>query len=89
MITLDKAKLFARFNGDGDMYYRLNDPLNRIITGEEWSFIDSFLQDYTIINNGYASKEFINNLDNKALTNCDSAETIDFLKSLVKNRAQN
>lgn len=83
MITLEKAKVYARFHGDGDMYLRLNQSPNPLFDNTEWKLIDSLVQDYAIVKNGYGSAQFINELNKKASINCDGTETIDFIKSLA------
>ena len=83
MITLEKVKIYASFNGDGDLYFRSKHPQALIFGSSEWSLIDDLVQDYIIVENGYASPSFIKELDEKALVICDSHETIDFLKSIA------
>lgn len=83
MITLEKVKIYASFNGDGDLYFRSNQPQALIFGDGEWRLIDDLIQDFIIVKNGRASALFIKELDEKALAICDSHETIDFLKSIA------
>ncbi len=83
MITLEKVKIYASFNGDGDLYFQSKHSQPLIFGGNEWGLIDDLIQDYIIAKNGHASTSFIEALNEKALVICDSPETIDFLKSIA------
>ncbi|MGN6180183.1 MAG: hypothetical protein ACTHNW_13430 [Mucilaginibacter sp.] len=83
MITLEKAQIYARFNGDADMYQRINNSPDKLFLNGDWGLIDSLRQDYIIIKNGNASELFIEQVNEKARSNCDSVETIDLIKSLA------
>jgi hypothetical protein len=85
MITIDKLKIFIKYNGDADIWARSGGQ-QHVITGEEWNLIDSLLQDFTIIKNGYASNDFISDFNEKIEKNCDTVETIALLKSLSNGR---
>jgi hypothetical protein len=82
MITIKKLKIFSKYNGDVDMWARLGNKSD--IKGEEWSLIDSLIQDLVIIKNGQASQDYIETVNERLLNNLDSGEAIDFLKSLAK-----
>jgi hypothetical protein len=81
MITFEQLKVYSKFGGDGDMIARIG---NQLLTGEEWILITNLLQDLTIINNGYASEDFIAQLNRKLSEGFDNNETIKFLKTLAK-----
>jgi hypothetical protein len=81
MITFEQLKVYSKFGGDGDMIARIG---NQLLTGEEWILITNLLQVLTIINNGYASEDFIAQLNRKLSEGFDNNETIKFLKTLAK-----
>ncbi|MDB5112573.1 MAG: hypothetical protein JWR67_3687 [Mucilaginibacter sp.] len=83
MITLKKLKVFHKYRGDVDMWARSNRKSEEIITDTDWHLIDSFLQDFKLINNNSVSSEYVVNFNRRLLENFDTDETIKFLKTLL------
>ena len=84
MITEKKIEIFNRYNGDIDGWVRNNSITEKLIIEDtDWYLIDSVLQDLYLVKKGVASSEFIVNLQNKLIKNCDNEETIAQLKKLA------
>ena len=84
MITIDKVKIFSKFNGDGDMWSRSDNPEDKLIDYKEWSLIDNLIQDFTIVQNGFASLEFLTAFNNNLTGNFEDQETIELFKTLPR-----
>lgn len=85
MITKNKIEIFNRYNGDIDGWARSNSNKEKLlIEDNDWYLIDSFLQDLFLVKEGLTSNEFIMNLEDKLIENCDNGETIIQLKKIAK-----
>ena len=59
MITLDKLKLYLKYDGDIDMWSRVNNnEEQQIISEEEWSQIQNLLQELYLIEIGKTSEAY-------------------------------
>jgi hypothetical protein len=61
MISSAKLDVFARFDGDVDMWQRRGMPDSDIISGQDWGTIQVLLQELTmykrgVISEGYATR---------------------------------
>ena len=61
MITSAKLDVYARFNGDVDMWQRREMPDSGVISGDDWATISALLQELTmykrgVISEGYATR---------------------------------
>ena len=85
MITKEMLKIYQDFNGDIDGWARVGTPLQKkkIMKDEDWSVIESLIQDISISNRGAASNTFLEVLNGKLNKFCDSAETIATLRNMA------
>ncbi|MBX9449612.1 MAG: hypothetical protein KL787_07850 [Taibaiella sp.] len=84
MITIDKIKIYTRFNGDVDGWARVGTKEERsIMNDKDWVLIETFIQDINLVKKGLASDSFIHSINDRLRKNCDSQETIDSLKALA------
>ena len=84
MISTKSLKIFKKLNGDFDLFLRsYNDKpwLNEAI----WRKIEDLIQSLTLINKGLCSPEFKEKINLELRTVCDSEETIEKLKSMIKS----
>jgi hypothetical protein len=84
MITIDKVKEYEAYRGYYDGYY-----LQKVQTGEnlmfdgEWALLNNFILDLQLVLKGLAAKQFADRLYINLNENCDSEETIEYLKFVV------
>lgn len=84
MITIDKIKIYKRFNGDVDGWARIGTKEEKsIINDNDWFLIEGFIQDISIIKKCIASDTFIKSINEKLKANCDTYETIQAIKDLA------
>lgn len=84
MITENKIKLYNKYSGDIDGWARNNSKKElSIMSDDDWFLIDGFIQDLTLVKNGFTSIEFSNSLNNRLKENCDTEETINKIKKIV------
>ena len=85
MITIRKIKIYEKYRGYYDGYYLQNkENIGTVITDKEWIVIRDLIHEIFLVESGNASEEFRERLENKLLLDCDSLETIEYLKN-VKN----
>lgn len=84
MITVEKLKIYRRYQGDIDMLARIGKKTEKqLLSTADWSLINSWLQDLTLIKSGKASTQFVSNFKDQLTQNCDSAETIRMVEALI------
>ena len=84
MITIDKIKIYKRFNGDVDGWARVGTKEEKsIISHIDWFLIEGFIQDINLVKKCLASDAFMNSINERLKENCDSEETIQALKEMV------
>lgn len=84
MITIDKIKIYKRFNGDVDGWARIGTAEEKsIMSDEDWFLIDGFIQDLILVKKHLVSDEFIKKINERLNENCDTDETIQAIKNLV------
>lgn len=77
VITINKIKIYERFNGDADGWARVGSKEEKsIINDEDWSLIEGFIQDINLVKKGLASETFMNSLNERLKEKCDSEQTI-------------
>ncbi|MBO9202146.1 MULTISPECIES: hypothetical protein [Niastella] len=83
MITLDKVKIYQRFNGDVDRWARGGTKEERsIMNDSDWFLIDSFIQDGNLVRKGLAADSFMDSVNERLNENCDSEETIQAIREM-------
>lgn len=59
MITKDKLDIFKKYHGDGDMFIRdANKETKNMIDYNDWSIIDSLIQDIRLVDKKLVSQDF-------------------------------
>lgn len=85
MITVDKIKIYKRFNGDVDGWARIGSKEEKsIMNDEDWFLIEGFIQDINLVKKGLASDTFMNLINERLKEKCDSQETIQEIKELAE-----
>ena len=82
MITFEMLKIYQKYNGDSDAWSKMNIREEKVFSPTDWGFIDNILQDLTIVNGRFASKEFEANLQKRISENIDGFDTIKLLYEL-------
>ncbi len=84
MITINKLKIYQRYNGDVDGWARVGSKEEKsIMSDEDWFLIEGFIQDLNLIKKGLASDTFMNSINERLKGKCDSEETIQALMNIV------
>lgn len=84
MITIDKIKIYKRFNGDIDGWARIGTNEEKsIMNDNDWFLIEGFIQDISLVKKGLASDTFMNSIRERLKENCDSEEAIQAIEELV------
>lgn len=84
MITIDKIKIYKRFNGDVDGWARIGTTEEKSIMSDgDWFLIDGFIQDLSLVKKSLASDGFMKSITQRLNENCDSDETIRAIKDLA------
>ncbi len=85
MITLRKVEIFKKFNGDINCFASAASLEELIsISANEWFFINDLLDDLELVDTGFASDNFITNLDICLERNIESIDTLLELRMLNK-----
>lgn len=84
MISIDKIKIFQKYQGDIDYWARSSNKKEKlIISDNDWFLIDTLIQDMLLVKKGLSTKEFEANLDHRLKESCYNHEAIDHLKGYV------
>lgn len=84
MITIDKIKIYKRFNGDVDGWARIGTTeVKSIMNDDDWFLIDGFIQDISLVKKCLASDSFMKSINERLKENCDTDETIQAIKELA------
>ena len=85
MITLEKLRIYKKYNADIDGWARAGkrDEL-KIMNDNDWSVIDKLIQEVELVDKGLASKKFKENLNEKMKEFCEDKETEEQLRRLAK-----
>ncbi len=66
MITAEKLKIFKKYNGDADGFTRAGKKSEKeLMDNQDWSLIDSVIQDLEMSKNGLCSNNFKNQITKK------------------------
>ncbi len=81
MITIEKLKIYRRFNGDIHEWGQFGSESDRAaMDDDDWMIIDELVQDICLINTSLAADEFVKSVDEKLRNLCDDENTIALLK---------
>ena len=83
MITLEKLKIYKKYDGDIDRWVRSHREDERVITDADWFLIDSLIQDTVLIENSTVSADFTLVLNKKLVQNLEGEESIGFFRSII------
>ena len=87
MITVDKVRIFNKYNGKIERLIRVGSKAEKMaIKDEDWLTIDNLIQDLFLSGQKLTSLEFNGALDNKLKRNCDNEETVIQLKKMVNDK---
>lgn len=84
MITIAKLKEYEEYRGYFDGFYiQKVKPGKNATSDNEWYLINTLIQDVRMVQNGLAAKQFTDSLNDRLKENCDSEETVRYLKLLA------
>jgi hypothetical protein len=84
VVTIDKIKIYKRFNGDVDGWARIGTTEEKsTMNVDDWFLIDSLIQDISLIKKGLVSDSLMKSINKKLKENCDTDETIQVIKDLA------
>lgn len=76
MLSQNKIEIYKSYKGYYDGYYFQNKDRGRIVTDEDWFYLDSLMQDLFIIRKGLASKTFQESVLERLRVSCDTEQTV-------------
>jgi len=80
MITVEKLKIFKKYQGDGDAFIRIGKKNEkRIMDYSDWRNIDELIQDIGLIKKKLASAEYEKSVSNKLRNYCESQSVMEEL----------
>ncbi|WP_291529128.1 hypothetical protein [Bacteroides sp. UBA939] len=83
MITVEKIRIYQRFNGDADGWARIGTKEEKLVmNSNDWFLIEGFIQDLHLVKKGLTSDTFIISLNERLKEECDSEETIQAIKDI-------
>ena len=65
MITSAQLDVYARFNGNVDMWQRRGMPDSDVISGDDWGTIDVLMQELTMYKRGVMSEGYATRIRNR------------------------
>lgn len=86
MVTKEKLEIYRHYGGDIDGWERLslaNETQKTIINADDWSAIDSLLQNLILMEKGLVSDSFAKAVNEELQAKCDCEDTIRILKELA------
>jgi len=83
MITKEKLKIYEKYKGDSDTFFRLRLFKSRRIQESDFVEIQNILQEVRLVNRGLASDEYSSKVKQRLIEECDGQETINYLNSLA------
>jgi hypothetical protein len=88
MIDLEKIAIYKKFAGDIDGWARMASASEKaILTGDDWRQIDSFVQDFGLVQAGLASTRYAEKLHARIAESVSDAYTMAALKELGEQLA--
>ncbi|WP_299183604.1 hypothetical protein [uncultured Chryseobacterium sp.] len=86
MITLEHINIY-KFYRDGDYFVRMSsDKEKKIMTYKDWSMIDNFIQDLSLVIRGAASDSFSKKLFDRLKEHCENEEVIIELENISRQQ---
>jgi hypothetical protein len=83
MITKQKIEIYRKFQGDSDGFSRSSLTKEKdLFQKNDWSLIDSVVQDLELVKNGLCSEEYKNLLDKTLEDNFDTT-AIELIKKMI------
>ena len=86
MITLEKLRVYRKFDGDADAHARTQSFNTEASTNAEWPLIDELVQRLKIIRGGLASREFMEQTEEALLRNIDNESVREELLRLAETK---
>lgn len=87
MVTLDKIRIYNKFQGDIDAWARLGSKKEKsIMNDSDWVLIDGLIQSMRMKTKGLASNELLDDLKNRLGENCDCSKTVDHIAKIADNQ---
>jgi len=83
MLTLDKVKMYRRFDGDIDGFARSSVDDSSGITDEDWHVIDELRQALFLVQSGQATPEFAASVEQRLSSVAADDATQRALRALV------
>lgn len=83
MITIEKINIYKKYDGDIDMWIRLNSKLESFMEEKDWYEIDSLLQGLRLIKTGQVSERYGEELNKNLNKSVKESRVIDILRDLV------
>lgn len=84
MITLVKLRIYASYDGDGDMFARAGRKKERLLLRDsDWYLIDILLQDATVIDRHLGSEQRTAQAWQRLQDNCENADVINETRRLA------
>ena len=83
MLTLDKLKMYRRFDGDIDGFARSRVDDSSGITDEDWRVIDELRQALFLVRSGQAAAEFSASVERRLSSVAPDEQTRQALRELV------
>jgi hypothetical protein len=84
VITIEKVKIYKRFNGDIDGWARIGTNEEKsVMKDDDWFLIEGFIQDLHLARKHLASNTFLASINERLKEYCDSEETIQVIKEFA------
>ena len=85
MITIEKVRIFSRWDGDEDMFGRAGKEREKNIIGDEdFYLIDRMLEDHIVIKRSLGSEERVAKAKKRFEELCEGREVIDEIGKLAE-----
>ena len=84
MLTQADLAVYAKYHGDGDYFVRWGTAQEKaFLTYEKWILLESFLQDWELVEKGLVSDHFAQNFTKRLREQTDGEETRLYMKKLL------
>jgi hypothetical protein len=84
MITIKKISIYSYFSGDIDGWARAGSPEQKNeMKDSDWFLVENLIQDILLESEGLCSENFIQNLNEKMLNNCENESVIQELRRIA------
>lgn len=83
MITLKHVEIYKKNGGDGDRFVRnATTSEETIMSYENWSLIESLIQDISLIETGLVSESYKKDINKRLEENCENEIVINELRKM-------